>query len=239
MAYAVGLIMAHGASDRCAGGINADLFLCEKFGSLWKSCFTTIQAMFGGLPWGTLADVLADADRRYASFFVAFLIFVVVAWLNISCGICVHYVKLVAEQERDIFHLDQLKNKERLMRRMAGVFRKLDINASGGISRNEFEFAFKGKEIVALLGSLSLDDQSPDSLFDALDRDRSGQMTLSEFVLGCLKLSAPARNLDVERICTLMSSVGKNYENYDGNHRQVAGRPLSGQGHHCSVPVKA
>merc|ERR1719247_3727554 len=49
MAYVVGLVLAHGALGHCTNDADANSFLCEKFGTLWRSCFTIIQAMLGGI----------------------------------------------------------------------------------------------------------------------------------------------------------------------------------------------
>ena len=56
----------------------------------------------------------------------------------------------------------------------------MDLNDSGALTKNELVHAFSDKELIALMANMHLDDLSGSVLFDMLDRDHSGTITLSE-----------------------------------------------------------
>merc|ERR1719310_2766469 len=88
---------------------------------------------------------------------------------------------------------EERSKQEKQIKEMADVFDGLDINHSGGISKVEWSHCFYDAKMTDLLAKMKLDSQSAEEIFDLLDRDRSGQLSVAEFVLGCMRLQGEAR----------------------------------------------
>merc|ERR1711988_100661 len=67
-----------------------------------------------------------------------------------------------------------------------------DADASGTLSKEEFVFAFSEDAVKEKLTRMGVDVDEMDSLFDSLDEDKSGDISLGEVLSGFIHLRNPA-----------------------------------------------
>lgn len=77
--------------------------------------------------------------------------------------------------------------------KLVDVFCMVDTDGDGRMVREEFEAALKIPNVKSLLQELELDNYDVEYLFDHLDIDLDGKITLTEFVQGTLQLKGQAR----------------------------------------------
>lgn len=191
--------MTLAALDQCAGQMDPGLPLCKYFGSLWKSFSSIYKGMIGAISWNTLTEALQDIHIAYGSVFVMFITVTTGAFVHVFTGIYLNDVRILAESESsDTYFHDELKKKEVFMRKMRAIFNHADLDSSGALTRAELRHAFKDNDCAAMLASMKLDSAAAEKMFDLLDHDSSGLLTISEWVLGCLRLQGQAQSLDLQ-----------------------------------------
>lgn len=77
------------------------------------------------------------------------------------------------------------------------VFLELDDDGNGTLTRDEFLDGLGKTEVQASLFQLDIRLTDAESLFDILDQDESGEMSIMEFVEGCLRARGGPKARDV------------------------------------------
>lgn len=185
------LVVGHACDDVYAEWGDCDAF----FGKVVRSMWTLIQV--------TTFDSWSSGIARYCIaqkpflvlFFMAYIMLCVFGLLNIIVGIIVESTlesKKDVERERTIHKLhDNLDT-------MKQIFLASDNDGSGGIDYDEFCEGIKNEKLHEMFESLGLDiDTNPEIIFDILDDDHSGFITIEQFIEGLLKLKNPPSKLDV------------------------------------------
>jgi len=190
--YMVGISITQGALDVCGGQDNADP-LCKHFGSMSRTVFSLFKAMYGGILWGELAELLAQHDVVHATIFVVFISVMAIIVTNVITGI-------VLDIERDVVsHITKLEYDERskYLASIEKVFARMDLNKSGAISFDEFELASKDKKMAVAFAALGFDINDAKDVFKRIDRRKSGEVEIDQFMIGCLRCKGEAKALDM------------------------------------------
>merc|ERR1719463_908293 len=77
------------------------------FGSLSKSCFALFQSVTGGIDWDAAARPLFEIGWTSGTVFTIYIIFTVLAVLNVVTGIFVDTALKSAKADKDICMLNQ------------------------------------------------------------------------------------------------------------------------------------
>merc|ERR1712135_112269 len=86
---------------------------------------------------------------------------------------------------------DQLKKLKQL-------FSKFDANQDQVLTLDEFEDQLLNPEVQVTLAKLGLEVSEAKLFFQALDVDKSGDVEIDEFVMGCMNLKGKAQLIDIE-----------------------------------------
>merc|ERR1719456_1672910 len=81
---------------------------------------------------------------------------------------------------------------------MQELFEEMDEKKVGTISLDEFEGKLQDERVIAFFNALKLDVSDARMLFQLLDTDESGEITIDEFIVGCYKLQGESRSLDLK-----------------------------------------
>merc|ERR1712224_483211 len=84
---------------------------------------------------------------------------------------------------------------------MGEVFREADIDGSGTITADELVQHLGNTVVLAHLHTLGLEVHEAVGLFRLLDVDESHEVSIDEFVVGCMRLKGGAKSID---LATLM-----------------------------------
>jgi len=106
--------------------------------------------------------------------------------LNVITGVFLNSAMQTAEDDKVrqmIYHIKRL-------------FAEGDFDGSGQISLEEFELWMDHPQMQLYLRSIDLLPDEAEELFHLLDRDSSGEISLSEFVHGIMRLRGNAKAVD-------------------------------------------
>lgn len=166
--------------ERCANHIALVLY----YGDLCRSILSLFQAISGGQDWGTLLDpLMIEVSPLLGILFCFYVMFAVLAMMNVVTGIFVDSVLTSAKEDQNNFLLNNAKEL-------------FGPGENGQITLEQFLGMLENKHMVEFFKAIDVDTKWASSLFHLMDLDGSGEVNAEEFLGGCIKLRGPARALD-------------------------------------------
>jgi hypothetical protein len=165
-----------------------DYSLHYFFQSLSRAILSLWQAMSGGLDWDTLAAPLFErVGWIFGLALVCFILFALLALMNVVTGVFVQTALLSAKDEEDSFMTSQIVQ----------LFKIADKDHSATISWDEIESSLDDPSTSKEWRSIGVQAEDARYLFRLLDLEDSGEVSFEEFMGGCLRLSGPAKAFDL------------------------------------------
>jgi len=84
---------------------------------------------------------------------------------------------------------------------LQAIFFEADAIGSGSLTWQDFQDRLFDDTILSYLETMDLDLSDAHSLFRLLDQDNTGQVSIDDFVWGCMRLKGAAKSMD---LCTLL-----------------------------------
>jgi len=172
--------------------------LLEAFGTVDRSALTLYMSMSGGNDWSVYYTVLEALPKYYRWLFLLFISFTLFAIVNIVTGVFVEAAMQNNLHDRDIIAQEELQSKRKYLEAMQELFEEMDDDQQGTISMEEFEKKLQDERVIAFFNSIKLDVSDAHVLFRLIDIDKSGDVTIDEFVSGCYRLQGESRSLDMK-----------------------------------------
>jgi voltage-gated sodium channel len=172
----------------------------EYFGGVRRSMFTYFQIMtLEG--WAEIARPLIGLDAEFRHFFYPAMVGSILLFMSItSFAIMNVVVAVIVENTLDqaVLKRDNAMQKIRREQKEAvskayEIFAACDIDGDGSLEKEEFMQALKDKHVQLYLHEVGIDVADAEGLFDILDHDMSGVLSVSEFVDGCIRARGGAR----------------------------------------------
>jgi len=165
--------------------------LQAHFGTLFRSAFT----LFGmtTLEWTETARLYLEKEPFLIVLTVLFVIITAFAILNVTVAVIVEHTI-----ERGMANSDEKQERmeeelHKATSQIINIFRDSDQNGDGVMTKEEFQKAIANPQISRTLKELEIDFYDLEYLFDHLDLNRNGSISLNEFVQGTLQLRGPAK----------------------------------------------
>lgn len=209
--YLFGVILAQIATDNCrtlqqaaTGDINA-VPVCE--GALyvhWRtvpvSMLTLFMAVSGGLSWTEALQPLQQFSPFGVACVIIYIVITVFAVLNVVTGVFCNTAIESAHADKDIAIMKQMNKRNAQIEALRHVFGEIDRDRSNKVSIQELKDAMDTQKLSSFMESLGISTEDVWTLFMVIDSDESGEITLDEFVGGCMTLNGPARSLHLARM---------------------------------------
>lgn len=98
-----------------------------------------------------------------------------------------------------------------MFNQLRDIFQDADVDGSGTLSFEEVRTAINKPEIYNKLRMIDFPVDNPEQVFDMLDYDESGELTIEEFITGCLRMKGPAQSKDLLVAQVALDCVKKQY----------------------------
>jgi len=200
--YIFAVVLLQGASDFLHSElphVPDDLHeaLAEDFGDITRTIFSLTQAVSGGRSWGEYAAPFIQISAWYGVCFTVFVTFVIFGVLNILTGVFVESTSAVASFDKELVIQEEISRNESVVNQIRALFREIDVDNSGTLTYKELTRNLKDERVKAYFSVLQMDVSEAQGLFQLLDRDESGEVSIEEFIMTCMRLKGNARSIDL------------------------------------------
>jgi len=182
-------------------GLDAvDPVLLKRFGSVIDSMLSLFMAVTGGFDWEEILNPLIALSPLFIFFVCFFIVFVVLGVMNILTAIFVESASQVAAIDRDLVIQSELSRDSSTINEIKRIFYAADADRSGFITLQELEEQLTVPETLANLRVLGMDVSETLGLFQLLDMDEAGWVSIEEFVGGMMRVKGGAKGVQVATI---------------------------------------
>jgi len=177
--------------------------MLELYGDLYKAMLTLFMVISGGLDWGDAMRPLADVHVLYGPIFVFFIFGMHFGVLNVVIGTFVAAATEIAARDQEALVKYELREWQIYAERIRAFFQEADLDKSGTLSWEEFRAHLEAPKVRAIFQTLDLGLAQAHVLFDLLDMDESGSVSVEEFIDGCMRLRGQAKSIDLNMLLAM------------------------------------
>lgn len=159
------------------------------FGSVPRTILTLLESIMGGVSWDEPVVALLNKVGVSAAFFFCFYISVgLFVMLNVVTGVFVDKTIRTASEEADI----------RTASAISAAFSDGDNKSSPmDVSWADFQDKLGDPALVDFFDLLNVENEDAQTLFELIDKDKSGTVDADEIVTACMHLKGGAKAFDV------------------------------------------
>jgi len=175
------------------GGISGS----DRFGTILRSMYSLFELMtLEG--WQLVGRPLVQAEPAMALFFFGYIMIFTFGLLNMVVAVVVEKTLLQARRLEKMDTDIQQQEVAKQLDEMREAFVECDQNRDGTIDREEFKKSMmftqegvstnKQGSLAACFENLGIPTDDALTLFDILDADASGELSMNEFIDGCARV---------------------------------------------------
>lgn len=194
------------------------------FATVWRSMLTLFQVATFDAASEDIIRHVGSQQPGFFAFFIAFIIVLTFGLLNTIVGLVIESTIRQANEDNK-----KLKNKSEKARQMVfsqlrDIFRAADTDGSATLSLDEVKVAVRKPEIYQKLKTIDFPVDEPEKIFDLLDYADSGELSIEEFITGCIRLKGQAKSKDLLVAQVAINAMGKDLDVFDTELEKFHGK---------------
>lgn len=182
----------------CADSFGRELTpeIYELYGTVFSTWISLFKAISGGMDWGDLVDPLNSVSSVYVWCYMGYISIVVFGVMNILTAIFCEQASQIAKVDPGLVIEDEMARTSDDREQLKKFFYYADVDKNGMVDINELERGLKSPERRAMLNLLQVDVAEARALFDLLDVERRGTISLNAYIDALLRLRGAAKGCD-------------------------------------------
>jgi len=207
--YVFALVFAQGVASVSAheGGVVREDVM-STFGSVGDSMLSLYMAVTGGNDWSVYYEATIAMGSFYPVVFLSYTFFFIFALFNILTGVFVERAVAAALPDREELIAQERKKILKQVEDLRALFKALDSDRSGKISKAEFLADMEDDRIVSYMHTLGLDMHDAEHFFDLLASDRNQQeVDIDTFIEHCMSMKGTATAMDLHKQMVQVNKV--------------------------------
>jgi len=144
--------------------------------------------------------------------FVAFIVFTTFGLLNLVVGVIVENTLASAKVNETKMKKKREKDRMRILNHLREFFEQSDEDGSGTLTIEEVQQAMKDPEAMNKLKLIDLPLEDPHEIFALLDVDQSGELSIDEFISGCMRIKGNAKSKDLLAVQIAVDTLGTKFQ---------------------------
>lgn len=175
--------------------------LFDYFGSMLLTLLTLFQAITGGVDWGDISTPLMSITPVLTLVFSMYIAFAVLCVLNVVTGVFVENANKIVQNDMQNQMMDEMRKKSQWLKEVSKVFTRADVG-NDGLDIEEWQDYVSDDQVQAYFRriGLNVEADNAEAIFQLIDFDNDGVISLEEFADGCSQFTGTARQLDIARL---------------------------------------
>lgn len=185
------------------------------FRTVWRSTFTLIQVLTMD-EWAEhiVRHVLTQQPAMLV-FFLGFIFVAAFGMMNIISAVVVESTLATSLKDADKALKKREKERQVVFDQLREIFDMADVDGSGTLSVDEVHEATQKPEIYNKLKMIDFPVNDPGQIFRLLDYDDSGELTIEEFITGCIRMKGSAKSKDLLVAQVALDSMRRQYNLFE------------------------
>jgi len=185
------------------------------FRTVWRSTFTLIQILtFDEWSEHIVRHVLTQQPAMLV-FFLGFIFVAGFGMMNIISAVVVESTLATSLKDADKAQKKREKERQVVFDQLREIFDMADVDGSGTLSVVEVHEATQKPEIYNKLKMIDFPVNDPGQIFRLLDYDDSGELTIEEFITGCIRMKGSAKSKDLLVAQVALDSMRRQYNLFE------------------------
>merc|ERR1712150_99330 len=160
----------------------------------------------GGISWSDALNPLADIHPLYVWVFLLYFVFLYFAILNVIAAVFTENIMLAAQSDPDTVVKQRVASQEAYVRKLESLFHLIDVDESKTVALEEITKFLDAKEGGAHFDFIELAVTDASTLMNLINTSDTENITLQEFITGCVALRGPASQLNLAHVSYLVMS---------------------------------
>lgn len=169
----------------------------EFFATVPRSMFTLFQVLTFESWSERIVRHVMQKQPAMVVFFVFFIAVTSFGLLNIVVGVIVESTLRTSENDENKIRRSQERDRHRVFDHLRDIFEYADDDGSGTLTLAEVNRAIAKPEICNKLKMIEFPVEDPKQIFMLLDYDNSGELSIDEFIAGCIRMKGYAKSKDL------------------------------------------
>ncbi|CAJ1403452.1 unnamed protein product [Effrenium voratum] len=198
------------------------------YGSLFDTMLSLFMSICGGVSWEDVIAPLKVISVLWTIIYVFYIAFVYFAVLNVITAVFCESAIESAQNDHAVAVQTVMAHKEVHLRKIRALFEKLGGGDMGVITYANFEEGINSQAVREYFETIGLDVLDAWTLFNLLDLDAGGSISVEEFFNGCLRLRGNAKSIDLAKIMHDQSWLVRNHGRFQ-THMELEVQQLKEQ----------
>jgi len=181
--------------------------IMDCFGSLAKTIISLYMACTGGDDWSKYYHIVTCAGSMYGWVFIFYTFVLYFALFNIVTGTLVDKAMTSNKPDRAALVLNQRKMFAEQKAQFLAIFKAMDPNNSGMITRSKFLRCMEKPAVLTYMASIDVAVDDVELFFDTVVQPRQNEdgdneeaeVPIEKFVEGCMHMKGTATAIDMQR----------------------------------------
>ncbi|CAE8609945.1 unnamed protein product [Polarella glacialis] len=199
-----GMIIANLARDFISDENNDRATRREVFvyyGTFTRTFLTMFEILFAN--WAPACRVLVDnVSEWFSIFFLVYRCVIGFAVINILNAVFVQQTLTAASADDELPFKQKQKDQVKYTQKVKSLFQSVDVSSDGTISFDEFALLVETPKLKFWMDQLELEYHDMLGLFEMLDDNGDGEISMKEFSEGAGRLKGTAKTIDIWRLET-------------------------------------
>mmetsp|Transcript_605 Transcript_605/g.1007 ORF Transcript_605/g.1007 Transcript_605/m.1007 type:complete len:613 (+) Transcript_605:81-1919(+) len=154
-------------------------------------------------------------------FFVSFIAVTSFGLLNIVVGVVVESTLSTSEKDDNKIKRQQERDRQRVFDHLRDIFEAADEDGSGTLTLGEVQKAINKPEIYNKLKMIDFPVEDPKQIFMLLDYDNSCELSIDEFIAGCIRMKGSAKSKDLLAAQVAVDTMKRHYNFFEREMREL------------------
>jgi voltage-gated sodium channel len=182
------------------------------FKTVMMSVFTLLQVLtLDGWSEGIARHVLHEQGWQIV-FFVIFIALGSFGLLNIIIGVVVENTLSTSEKDNNFVRKRKERDRQNVLSQLREIFEYADADGSGTLTIDEVKNALDKPEVHTNLKKIEFPVENPERIFDLLDYSNAKELSIDEFITGCMRHEGEAKSKDLLAAQVALDTMRRHYD---------------------------